>query len=33
MTSGGLSGAGHFVLMHRRLGIWRVLSSKQAWIS
>ena len=33
MTPGGLGGAGFFVLMHRRLGIWRVLSSKQAWIS
>lgn len=33
VTSGGLRGSGHFLLLHRRFGIWRVLASEQAWIS
>lgn len=33
VRSGGLQGSGHFVLLHRRFGIWRVLASEQAWIS
>ncbi|MNV33402.1 hypothetical protein D3C71_1247690 [compost metagenome] len=32
--SGGMTrGAGFFVLMHRRLGMWRILATEQAWIS
>ncbi|MGJ7505534.1 hypothetical protein ACSFBF_34665 [Variovorax sp. ZT5P49] len=30
---GGLRAMGHFVLLHRPLGMWRVLDSAQAWIS
>ena len=33
VRSGGLRGSGHFVLLHRRFGIWRVLGSEQAWVS
>jgi hypothetical protein len=33
VRSGGLRGSGHFVLLHRRFGIWRILASEQAWVS
>ena len=33
VRSGGLRGSGHFVLLHRRFGIWRVLATEQAWVS
>lgn len=33
VRSGGLRGLGHFVLLHRRFGIWRILASEQAWVS
>lgn len=31
--SGGLGGSGFFVLLHRPLGMWRILATEQAWIS
>ena len=30
---GGLGGRGFYVLLHRHLGIWRVLATEQAWVS
>jgi hypothetical protein len=33
ITPAGLGGAGFFLLLHRRFGIWRVLASKSAWVS
>ena len=33
MTPGGLGGAGYFVLLDQRFGIWRVLASSNAWVS
>jgi hypothetical protein len=33
MTPEGLGGSGHFVLMHRRFGVWRQLSTSVAWVS
>ncbi len=33
IRQGGLRGSGHFVLLHRPFGIWRVLATAKAWIS
>ena len=33
LRQGGLRGSGHFMLLHRPLGIWRVLATAQAWVS
>ena len=33
ITPGTLGGSGHFVLMQSRLGIWRVVTTRQAWLS
>ncbi|SEM00665.1 hypothetical protein SAMN05518845_114172 [Variovorax sp. YR750] len=33
LSYGGLRGTGYFVLLHRPLGVWRVLATEQAWIS
>lgn len=33
ISGGMMRGAGFYVLLHRHLGIWRVLATEQAWVS